>query len=158
MGQKVNPHGMRVGVIKDWDSRWYASSEKVGDLLVEDKKIRDCLKKKLFNAQVPKIEIERSNGGVTIFLHCARPGMVIGKEGKDIEATRVEVEKLIGKPTKLNIVEVRSPDMNAQLVAEEAHQPPPGHEERHGPRHARRCQGHQVLLLRTSGRPRDRRR
>ena len=68
MGQKVNPHGMRVGVIKDWDSRWYASSEKVGDLLVEDKKIRDFLKKKLFNAQVPKIEIERSNGGVTIFL------------------------------------------------------------------------------------------
>ena len=118
MGQKVNPHGMRVGVIKDWDSRWYASSEKVGDLLVEDKKIRDFLKKKLFNAQVPKIEIERSNGGVTIFLHCARPGMVIGKEGKDIEATRLEVEKLIGKPTRLNIVEVRSPDMNAQLVAE----------------------------------------
>ena len=118
MGQKVNPHGMRVGVIKDWDSRWYASSEKVGDLLVEDKKIRDFLKKKLFNAQVPKIEIERSNGGVTIFLHCGRPGLVIGKEGKDIEATRLEVEKLIGKPTKLNIVEVRSPDMNAQLVAE----------------------------------------
>ncbi len=118
MGQKVNPHGMRVGVIKDWDSRWYASSEKVGDLLVEDKKIRDFLKKKLFNAQVPKIEIERSNGGVTIFLHCGRPGLVIGKEGKDIEATRLEVEKLIGKPTKLNIVEVRSPDMNAQLVDE----------------------------------------
>ena len=118
MGQKVNPHGMRVGVIKDWDSRWYASSEKVGDLLVEDKKIRDFLKKKLYNAQVPKIEIERSNGGVTIFLHCARPGMVIGKEGKDIEVTRQEVEKLIGKSVKLNIVEVRSPDMNAQLVAE----------------------------------------
>ena len=118
MGQKVNPHGMRVGVIKDWDSRWYASSEKVGDLLVEDKKIRDYLKKKLFLAQVPKIEIERSSGGVTIFLHCARPGMVIGKEGKDIEATRLEVEKMIGKTTKLNIVEVRSPDMNAQLVAE----------------------------------------
>ena len=118
MGQKVNPHGMRVGVIKDWDSRWYASSEKVGDLLVEDKKIRDYLKKKLFNAQVPKIEIERSNGGVTVFLHCARPGMVIGKEGKDIEATRLEVAKLIGKNVKLNIVEVRSPDMNAQLVAE----------------------------------------
>ena len=118
MGQKVNPHGMRVGVIKDWDSRWYASSEKVGDLLVEDKKIRDYLKKKLYNAQVPKIEIERSNGGVTVFLHCARPGMVIGKEGKDIEATRLEVAKLIGKNVKLNIVEVRSPDMNAQLVAE----------------------------------------
>ena len=118
MGQKVNPHGMRVGVIKDWDSRWYASSEKVGDLLVEDKKIRDYLKKTLYAAGVPKIEIERSSGGVTIFLHCARPGMVIGKEGKDIEATRLEVEKLTGKPTKLNIVEVRSPDMNAQLVAE----------------------------------------
>ena len=118
MGQKVNPHGMRVGVIKDWDSRWYASNEKVGDLLVEDKKIRDYLKKSLYNAQVPKIEIERSNGGVTIYLHCARPGMVIGKEGKDIEATRLAVEKMIGKPTKLNIVEVRNPDMNAQLVAE----------------------------------------
>ncbi len=118
MGQKVNPHGMRVGVIKDWDSRWYASNEKVGDLLVEDKKIRDFLKKKLFMAQVPKIEIERSSAGVTIFLHCARPGMVIGKEGKDIEATRQEVAKLIGKNVRLNIVEVRSPDMNAQLVAE----------------------------------------
>ena len=121
MGQKVNPHGMRVGVIKDWDSRWYASNEKVGDLLVEDKKIRDYLKKSLYNAQVPKIEIERSNGGVTVYLHClhcARPGMVIGKEGKDIEATRLAVEKMIGKPTKLNIVEVRNPDMNAQLVAE----------------------------------------
>jgi small subunit ribosomal protein S3 len=109
---------MRVGVIKDWDSRWYASNEKVGDLLVEDKKIRDFLKKKLFMAQVPKIEIERSSAGVTIFLHCARPGMVIGKEGKDIEATRQEVAKLIGKNVRLNIVEVRSPDMNAQLVAE----------------------------------------
>ena len=85
-------------------------------LLVEDKKIRDFLKKKLFNAQVPKIEIERSNGGVTIFLHCARPGMVIGKEGKDIEATRLEVEKMIGKTTKLNIVEVRSPRSEEQHV------------------------------------------
>ena len=118
MGQKVNPHGMRVGVIKDWDSRWYASSEKVGDLLVEDKKIRDYLKKELYAAQVPKIEIERSNGGVTVFLHCARPGMVIGKDGAKIEETRLAVEKLTGKTTRLNIVEVRNPDMNAQLVAE----------------------------------------
>ena len=118
MGQKVNPHGMRVGVIKDWDSRWYASSEKVGDLLVEDKKIRDYLKKELYAAQVPKIEIERSNGGVTVFLHCARPGMVIGKDGAKIEETRLAVEKMIGKTTRLNIIEVRSPDMNAQLVAE----------------------------------------
>lgn len=118
MGQKVNPHGMRVGVIKDWDSRWYASSEKVGDLLVEDKKIRDYLKKKLYTAQVPKIEIERSSAGVVIYLHCARPGMVIGKGGELIEQYRKDVEKLTGKNVKLNIVEVRSPDMNAQLVAE----------------------------------------
>ena len=77
MGQKVNPHGLRVGVIKDWDSRWYASEEKVGDLIVEDQKIRKYLKKTLYGAGVPKIEIERSNEVVTIFLHCARPGMVI---------------------------------------------------------------------------------
>ena len=77
MGQKVNPHGMRVGVIKDWDSRWYASSEKVGDLLVEDKKIRDYLKKTLYGAGIPKIEIERDNAKVRIYLHCARPGGVI---------------------------------------------------------------------------------
>ena len=81
MGQKVNPHGMRVGVIKDWDSRWYARDEKVGDLLVEDKKIRDYLKKTLYGAGIPKIEIERQSDVVTIFMHCARPGQVIGKDG-----------------------------------------------------------------------------
>ena len=118
MGQKVNPHGFRVGVIKDWDSRWYASEEKVGDLIVEDQKIRKYLKKTLYGAGVPKIEIERSNEVVTIFLHCARPGMVIGKGGEQIEQYRLAVEKLIGKKVRLNIVEVRNPDMNAQLVAE----------------------------------------
>ena len=118
MGQKVNPHGLRVGVIKDWDSRWYASEEKVGDLIVEDQKIRKYLKKALYGAGVPKIEIERSSDVVTIFLHCARPGMVIGKGGEQIEQYRLAVEKLIGKKVKLNIVEVRNPDMNAQLVAE----------------------------------------
>ena len=118
MGQKVNPHGLRVGVIKDWDSRWYASDEKVGDLIVEDQKIRKYLKKTLYGAGVPKIEIERSNDVVTIFLHCARPGMVIGKGGEQIEQYRLAVEKLIGKKVRLNIVEVRNPDMNAQLVAE----------------------------------------
>ena len=118
MGQKVNPHGMRVGVIKDWDSRWYASNEKVGDLLVEDKKIRDYLKKELYNAQVPKIEIERSTNGIKVYLHCARPGMVIGKGGELIEQYRANVAKMTGKNVKLNIVEVRNPDMNAQLVAE----------------------------------------
>ena len=118
MGQKVNPHGLRVGVIKDWDSRWYASDEKVGDLIVEDQKIRKYLKKTLYGAGVPKIEIERSNEVVTIFLHCARPGVVIGKGGEQIEQYRLAVEKMIGKKVKLNIVEVRNPDMNAQLVAE----------------------------------------
>ena len=118
MGQKVNPHGLRVGVIKDWDSRWYASNEKVGDLLVEDKKIRDYLKKSLYSAGIPKIEIERSNNVVTIYLHCARPGIVIGKGGAEVEKIRANVEKLIGKTVKLSIVEVKSPDMNAQLVAE----------------------------------------
>ena len=118
MGQKVNPHGLRVGVIKDWDSRWYASDEKVGDLIVEDQKIRKYLKKTLYGAGVPKIEIERSNEVVTIFLHCARPGMVIGKGGEQIEQYRQNVEKLIGKKVKLNIVEVKNPDMDAQLVAE----------------------------------------
>ena len=118
MGQKVNPHGLRVGVIKDWDSRWYASDEKVGDLIVEDQKIRKYLKKTLYGAGVPKIEIERSNDVVTIFLHCARPGMVIGKGGEQIEQYRLAVEKLIGKKVRLNIVEVKNPDMDAQLVAE----------------------------------------
>ena len=119
MGQKVNPHGMRVGVIKDWDSRWYASNEKVGDLLVEDHKIRVYLKKLLYAAGVSKIEIERSNEVVTIYLHVARPGIVIGKGGEQVEEYRKNVEKLIGgKTVKLNIVEVRSPDMDAQLVAE----------------------------------------
>ena len=118
MGQKVNPHGLRVGVIKDWDSRWYASDEKVGDLIVEDQKIRKYLKKTLYGAGVPKIEIERSNDVVTIFLHCARPGMVIGKGGEQIEQYRLAVEKLIGKRVRLNIVEVKNPDMDAQLVAE----------------------------------------
>ena len=118
MGQKVNPHGLRVGVIKDWDSRWYASEEKVGDLIVEDQKIRKYLKKTLYGAGVPKIEIERSNDILTIYLHCARPGVVIGKGGEQIEQYRLAVEKMIGKKVKLNIVEVRNPDMNAQLVAE----------------------------------------
>ena len=120
MGQKVNPHGFRVGVIKDWDSRWYARNEKVGDLIVEDQKIRKFLKKTLYGAGVPKIEIERDNAKVRIFLHCARPGMVIGENATKVEALRQDVEKLIGKPVQLSIVEIRrnEVDTNAQLVAE----------------------------------------
>ena len=118
MGQKVNPHGLRVGVIKDWDSRWYARNEKVGDLLVEDKKIRDYLKKTLYSAGIPKIEIERDNAKVRVYLHCARPGVVIGKGGEAIEALRLQLEKMLGKSVALNIVEVKNPDMDAQLIAE----------------------------------------
>ena len=118
MGQKVHPHGMRVGVIKDWDSRWYARADKVGDLIVEDYKIRTYLKKALYSAGVPTIEIERDSAKVRIFIHCSRPGVVIGKGGAEIERLRLEVEKLIGKPVALSIVEVRTPDTNAQLVAE----------------------------------------
>jgi len=118
MGQKVNPHGLRVGVIKDWDSRWYARNDKVGDLIVEDFEIRKFLKKTLYAAGVPKIEIERDNVRVKIYIHCSRPGVVIGKGGQEIERLRLQVEKMIGKPVALNIVEVKNPDTNAQLVAE----------------------------------------
>ena len=118
MGQKVNPHGLRVGVIKDWDSRWYAREDKVGDLVVEDYNIRKYLKNKLYAAGVAKIEIERSNGKVKINLWCSRPGVVIGKAGAEIENLRKEMEAKLGKSVNLNIVEVRSPDLNAQLVAE----------------------------------------
>ena len=118
MGQKVNPHGLRVGVIKDWDSHWYAREDKVGDLIVEDYNIRKYLKNKLYAAGIAKIEIERSNGKVKINIHCSRPGVVIGKAGAEIENLRKDVEAKLGKSVNLNIVEVRSPDLNAQLVAE----------------------------------------
>ena len=118
MGQKVNPHGMRVGVIKDWDSRWYARADKVGDLIVEDYNIRNYLKKTLYSAGVPTIEIERDSNKVHIYIHCSRPGVVIGKGGAEIERIRLSVEKMIGKPVAISIVEVRTPDTNAQLVAE----------------------------------------
>lgn len=118
MGQKNHPHGLRVGVIKDWDSRWYARDEKVGDLLVEDYNLRKYLKKTLYSAGIPKIEIERDSTKVRIYLHCARPGVVIGKGGTEIERLRLELEKKLGKPVILNIIEVKSVDTNAQLVAE----------------------------------------
>ena len=118
MGQKVNPHGLRVGVIKDWDSRWYARNDKVGDLIVEDYNIRKYLKSTLYAAGIAKIEIERDNAKVKINIHCSRPGVVIGKGGQEIEKLRQLVEAKLGKTVALNIVEVRSPDLNAQLVAE----------------------------------------
>lgn len=118
MGQKVNPHGLRVGVIKDWDSRWFASSKDFGNLLVEDNKLRAMLKKRLYSAGVPKIEIERDASRIRLHIHCAKPGMVIGKGGSEIEKLRVDCQKMLGKPVMINIVEVKSADLNAQLVAE----------------------------------------
>ena len=118
MGQKVNPHGLRVGVIKDWDSRWYAKDSEFGDTLVQDYHLRQMLKKRLYAAGIPKIEIERDASKVRIHIHCAKPGLVIGKGGAEIEKLRQDCEKFLGKPVVINIVEVRQPDLNAQLVAE----------------------------------------
>ena len=122
MGQKVNPHGLRVGVIKDWDSRWFAKDDAFGDILVEDYNLRKFLKNSLQLAGVPRIEIERDATKVRIHIHCAKPGMVIGKGGAEIEKLRAQCEKIINKnrevPAKvfINIVEVKQPDKNAQLV------------------------------------------
>ncbi|HHV31410.1 30S ribosomal protein S3 [Caproiciproducens sp. LBM24188] len=118
MGQKVNPHGFRVGVIKDWDSRWFARDDVFGDTLVEDYKLRKMLKKQLAAAGVPKIEIERDASKVRVHIHCAKPGMVIGKGGAEIEKLRLQCESMLKKPVSINIVEIKSPDLNAQLVAE----------------------------------------
>ncbi|MCC0633778.1 MULTISPECIES: 30S ribosomal protein S3 [unclassified Clostridioides] len=119
MGQKVNPHGLRVGVIKDWDSRWFATDKKeFGNLLLEDHNIRKFLKKRLYSAGVARIEIERSANKIKMDLHVAKPGVVIGRAGAGIEALKVELEKMTKKSIIVNIVEVRSTDKNAQLVAE----------------------------------------
>ncbi len=118
MGQKVNPHGLRVGVIKNWDSRWFAKDEVFGDTLVSDYNIREYLKKKLQSAGVPKIEIERDRTRVRVFIHCAKPGVVIGRGGSEIEKLKVELEKMTGRTVAVNVVEIKNPDLNAQLVAE----------------------------------------
>ena len=119
MGQKVNPHGLRVGVIKDWDSRWFATDKKeFGNLLLEDHNVRKFLKNKLYSAGVAKIEIERSANKLKLDLHVAKPGVVIGKAGAGIEALKAELEKMTKKNVIVNIVEVRKHDKNAQLVAE----------------------------------------
>ncbi len=118
MGQKVNPHGFRVGIINNWDSRWFLKKKDFADALVEDFKIRKVLMKKLKAAGVPKIEIERDNVRVRINIHCAKPGIVIGKGGAEIEKLKVFCEKLIKKPVVINIIEIKNADMNAKLVAE----------------------------------------
>ena len=118
MGQKVHPHGLRVGVIKDWDSRWFMNDSDFGDNIVEDDKIRKFVKKALFQAGVSKIEIEKKAGKVTVFVHTAKPGIVIGKQGAGTEKLKADLEKLIKKDVFVNIVEVKQPDTDAQLVAE----------------------------------------
>ena len=117
MGQKVNPHGLRVGVIKDWDSKWYAEAD-FADCLVEDYQIRKFLKKKLYNAGVSKIEIERTSDRVKIIISTAKPGMIIGKGGSEIEKVRAELQKMTTKKVVVDIKEVKRPDREAQLVAE----------------------------------------
>ena len=119
MGQKVNPHGLRVGVIKNWDSRWYAPDEKFGDILVQDFKIREYVKKALFKAGVPKVEIERDNTGkITVYVHCAKPGIVIGHQGDGINKLKAEISAIAGAPVNVSVLEVKPVEMNAQLVAE----------------------------------------
>ena len=118
MGQKVNPHGLRVGIIKDWDSRWFASKKDFGDTLVEDYNLRKVLKKQLYSAGISKIEIERDGKKVRLHIHCAKPGMIIGKGGSEIEKLRLQCEKFLNKPVNINIIEVKHPDLDAQLVAE----------------------------------------
>ena len=117
MGQKVNPHGLRVGVIKDWDSRWYAEAD-FSDNLVEDYNIRTYLKKKLYSAGVSSIEIERASDRVKIIISTAKPGIIIGRAGTEIEKLKAEVQKLTDKKVNLEIKEIKKPDLNAQLVAE----------------------------------------
>ncbi|MEG1894741.1 MAG: 30S ribosomal protein S3, partial [Oscillospiraceae bacterium] len=121
MGQKVNPHGLRVGVIKNWDSRWFVGKKEFGDTLVEDYKIRKVLKAQLYAAGVSKIEIERDSKVIRVNIFCAKPGMVIGRQGVEIEKLKLQVAKLVKKPAEevlVNITEIRQADADAQLVAE----------------------------------------
>ncbi len=118
MGQKVNPHGLRVGVIKNWDSRWFVGDKDFGDTLVSDYKIRQYVKNKLQSAGVPKVEIERDAVRVRVFIQCAKPGVVIGFHGAEIEKLREELEAMVGRPVVVNVIEIKNPDINAQLVAE----------------------------------------
>lgn len=138
MGQKVNPNGFRVGVIRDWNTRWYASKKEFADYLVEDRQIRDHLKQgtftlsvkgengaegekrsiRYYDAGISKIEIERAAGKISVSIHTARPGVLIGKAGVGVECIKADLSKLIGKPVNVNIIEVKNPDANAQLIAE----------------------------------------
>ncbi|HHW03528.1 MAG TPA: 30S ribosomal protein S3 [Thermoanaerobacterales bacterium] len=117
MGQKIHPHGLRVGIIKDWDSRWYSSKD-FAELLLEDYKIREYIKKKLYSSGVSRIEIERAASRVKVTINTAKPGMVIGKGGTGVEELKAELEKITGKQVSINVVEIKNPDIDAQLIAE----------------------------------------
>ena len=118
MGQKVSPHGLRVGIIKDWDSKWYADKKTFNEYLVEDHKIREFVKKKLFISGVSKVEIERAANRIKVTVFTAKPGMVIGKGGSGVEELRLDIEKLTKKSVVINVEEIKIPELNAQLVAE----------------------------------------
>jgi len=118
MGQKVNPHGLRVGVIKDWDSRWLVKDNEIGDTIVSDYKVRKYLKKLLYDAGISKIEIERTSKRVHVIIHCAKPGMVIGREGSEVSKLQAEVAKIVKTDVVVNVVEEKKPELCAQLVAE----------------------------------------
>lgn len=118
MGQKVNPHGLRVGVIKGWNSRWFVKDEVFGDTLVADYKLRTWLKDKLKDNGVPTIEIERNGNGLRVIIHCAKPGTIIGKGGEELKKLTSEVEAFVGAPVRIKVEEVKYPDLNAQLVSE----------------------------------------
>ena len=119
MGQKVNPHGLRVGVIKDWDSRWFVKDEELGDTIVADYKLRGWLKEKIKQAGVPKIEIERSGSRLRVIIYCAKPGIIIGKGGAELEKLKAEIKNFTGNnQVAISVIEVKQVDTNAQLVAE----------------------------------------
>ncbi|MBR5279787.1 MAG: 30S ribosomal protein S3 [Clostridia bacterium] len=118
MGQKVNPHGLRVGVIKDWDSRWYANKKNFADYLIEDNKIRTHVKKKLYTAGISKVKIERTANKILLNIETAKPGYVIGKNGVIKDELKAEIEKMTGKAVTINVFEVKNPDLDAQLCAE----------------------------------------
>ena len=153
MGHKVNPHGARVGVIFGWSGRWYAGKKDFANYLVEDNKLRKMLKEKYFAAGVSKIDIERTAQTVTINIFTSKPVMIIGPKGATIEQLKKDVTAFLGRAAQINVLEIKQPDADAQLVAGEAHQPPSRAEAGPGPRHeAARREGHQDQRFRPSGR------
>lgn len=118
MGQKVNPHGMRVGIIKDWDAKWYADKKDFANFLQEDLEVREYVKSKMYNSGISKIVIERAANQLKLDIYTARPGMVIGRGGSEVDTLRKDIEDMTGKKVQINVVEVDNPDLNAQLVAE----------------------------------------